>query len=465
LFGVNLKIAIDAPPHADAIIRELLSPWCISYTSIDEAELSIAYEVKPQQNKKTIIIPSSSPSFLVAIKNSKLEFSRIDGRRVSVSIDPDLVLEIKPEMFCLPCGSIKETSVTDSPAAIEVDGDLLLQIDVIEEYYRIVNRTINAKAALSFRLLTGLPVPYSKLVPQTLRNQFFKNRTCKINLTLNDKLSIDVLRFVLLRAIETITNSKIWKENWSGKRCAILFTHDVETREGLLRAKRLKKLENKYDLQSAWFIPSKRYCLDNEIVQELANHGEIGSHDTKHDAKLANLPVQALDKRLSQSKADLEKMANQSVRAFRSPLLQYNLNIIEALKKSRYSYDLSIPTWEPKHPSTMKPHGIETAFPLIINGLNEIPLTLPQDHQLLSFCNLSLDEIVENWLKTFSLIKSIGGLCTILVHPDYAFADGNMHSYERLLNSLSSNKDACIMLPQEINKSFFKIQSNLNCKM
>lgn len=219
----------------------------------------------------------------------------------------------------------------------------------------------------------------------------------------------------------------------------------------MLAALRLKKIENKYDLPTAWYIPARLFELDSQIIQELANHGEVGSHDTKHDGKLDRTPDSKLMARLVESREVLETILGAKVEGFRSPLLQHSLRIIHALRKAGYNYDTSIPTWEPRHPKTMRPHGIATIFPVTIEGFTEIPVTLPQDHQLLSVLGLSPTEVVTEWLRNLNTIKEIGGMGTFLVHPDYDLVSPeNMRIYEELLNEIASDTKGLVDLPMNI---------------
>lgn len=252
------------------------------------------------------------------------------------------------------------------------------------------------------------------------------------------------------RAVEKASGKELRRRHWNSKKFAIIMTHDIDSKEGLNNSRKLKKIEEKYDNSSAWYIPSKRYKLDLETVRSLSVNGEIGSHDTKHDGKLAYLPRRKLVLRMLEAKRTLEKLINQPINGFRSPLLQHNANIMAAVKQAGFGYDSSIPTWEPKHPFTMKPHGILTSFPLSLNGLIEIPVTLPQDHQMLSVYGLTCRETLEKWSSMVTVIKNLGGLCSFLVHPDYEFSDLRNGVYEELLNLIASEKQAWITLPSDI---------------
>jgi peptidoglycan/xylan/chitin deacetylase (PgdA/CDA1 family) len=198
-------------------------------------------------------------------------------------------------------------------------------------------------------------------------------------------------------------------------------------------------------------VPSKRYKLDADAIRELANHGEVGAHDTKHDGKLSRLRQNSLVERLHEAKQTLENITGEKVEGFRAPLLQHDIKTIQALRDARYSYDTSIPTWEPKHPSTMNSHGIGTMYPLTLEGITEIPVTLPQDQQLLHVLGLSPKEVTREWMKMMDTIKEISGLCTVLIHPDYELADPeNLGLYEELLNAIASDNEVLVSLPTNI---------------
>ena len=445
-----LKIAVQGQAADVEVIRELLSPWNVSFTSLDEAEVVIAYKEKPLEPKKTIVVPSDSADFRKWVKDVKSRVVRKLGEPVFIDASSQTVLSIKPKMLYCYDGAVKPAS-KDTPTAAELNEDLIfLKVDVVKEYDKILDETLNAKPSTLYRLLTGLPVPYT-LAPERLKDFLMRKRGGKENLTFCDKLPLDALRFILVRAIEEILGEKLERKKWNGKKYAFILTHDVDTREGLRKAKMLKKIEHKYDVPSAWYVPSKRYKLDADAIRELANRGEVGAHGTKHDGKLNRLPRNALVERLREAKQILENITGEKVEGFRAPLLQHNVRIIHALRDAGYAYDTSIPTWEPRHPNTMKVHGIGTMYPLTLEGITEIPVTLPQDHQLLHVLGLSPKDVTREWINMIDTIKEIGGLCTILMHPDYELADPeNLGKYEELLNTIASDNEVLVSLPINI---------------
>lgn len=434
-----MKLSIQGQgTHAD-IIRELLSPWDVSFTNLNEADVAIVYGEKPLDAKKTVVIPSYSSDFL-----------RKSGEQVSVAVSSQTTLTIKPQAL-YHCRELDEsTRKCTTPFTQQINQDqIFLTLDVVNECVKILDATLNAKPSKLYRLLTGFPVPYS-IAPEGLRDLLMKSHR-KGSLTLFDKLPLDALRFILVRAIETLAGEDLPRKTWNGKRYAFMLTHDVETRSGLRRAKQLKRIEHNYNVPSTWFIPSKRYKLDADTIRELANSGEVGVHGTKHDGKLNQTSETELVEKLLEAKQTLERVTRDRVEGFRAPLLQHNVKIIRCLRSVGYVYDTSIPTWEPRHPNTMSPHGIATVYPLTLEGLTEFSVTLPQDHQLLSILSLSPKEAISSWINMIDTVKELGGLCTILVHPDHKLGDPeNRGLYEEFLNATTSDKEAFVSLPRNI---------------
>jgi len=439
-----LKVAIiSRSSDAKDAIRQLLLPWKVTFTSLDEADVSIVYGEKPPENTDSIVIPSNCEGFFGWLKKEELEFEREFGKRICVSATKETILSLVPLTYYRYNGSFER--VSGQPSFIKLgNGRLLLTIDIVKEYWRIVNGILHPKISTFYRLLTGLPVPYT-VAPMRLRSLLMKRKIEFDSINFNDKLPLDALRFLLVNSIEEIAHEKLVRKMWNGKHYVCAVTHDIDTYRGLKRAKVLKRLELKYDVPSAWYIPVKHYKLDVGIVRELSNHGEVGAHGTKHDGKLVKLPREKMIDRLCEAKQILENVIKDSIYGFRSPLLQCNAEFIQALNRAGYIYDSSVPTWEPNNPFTMKPYGIGTVNLMEMNGVFEVPLTLPQDHQMLYVLGMTPKQTVESWLKLMDAVGNIGGICTILIHPDYELADSkNLETYEELLNSITAENRALI---------------------
>jgi len=119
---------------------------------------------------------------------------------------------------------------------------------------------------------------------------------------------------------------------------------------------------------------------------------------------------------------------------------------VETLGKAGYEYDSSMPSWEPLSPTSLKPHGVGTVFPFLISGLVEIPVSMPQDHQLIRVGGLGVAAAVDQLLEVSRWIRKAGGACVLLVHPDYEFGqEEGRDEYLRLLTSFRSDPACDIM--------------------
>jgi peptidoglycan/xylan/chitin deacetylase (PgdA/CDA1 family) len=449
-----LNIAVISPNDtAEGVVRQLLSPWLVTFSKPDIADVIVTYETLEDAGKPTVMIPSETIEFHRWFKENKLQVIEAWGKKIKVPATETIKLSLTPKTKHFYCKFDNSRIADNESLEMQVDDTtFLLPLDIIEEYDLKLSQTLDPHVSLTYRFLTGLPIPYT-LAPSKLRSFLFSAKRVKHDYSYIDCLDLDAFRYLLVRGIEKAIGEHLQRKTWKGHKCACLITHDVDSRRGLQRSLDLKRIEEAYDIPSAWFIPTEEYKLDSGLILKLVNHGEVGAHDTKHDGKLSRLSRKGVVKRLTESRLTLEHIVKQEVVGFRAPLLQINEKIIQALGEAGYNYDTSIPTWEFKHPATMKPHGIETIYPLIINGLIEIPVTLPQDHQFLHVLGLAPKEVVEKWLDAISIIKSLGGLCTFLIHPDYELANASVDVYEELVNTIVSDTEAFVTVPSEIARS------------
>ena len=438
---VSMKLAINANLENDMFIRELLSIFEVTWVFPKDSDVVISYGVEPdERSKKSVLVPSDSTNFENWVGPSKCVVAQRCYEPVFVTASSSIKLSFTPK-----------ASFEIEPKARGVNGDLLIpQFDVVQEFKHILARVLTAGSSSTYRLATSLPLPYH-IAPKRLRDYILRRQKKSSKASFCEILNLDALRFVLANAIEEISREKLCRKTWDNKASVVILTHDVDTKEGLKKSSRVKKLEEKYDLPSAWFIPSKQYSLNRETIEEIANNGEVGSHDTKHDGRLSSLSTERLNDRLTEGKRILESMTKRRVEGFRAPLLQHNSKILHGLRECGFKYDTSMPTWEPKHPRTMRPHGIGTTFPIHIEGMNEIPITAVQDHQLLHVLSLTPKEAIAEWISNMTLTKELGGTCVFLSHPEYGLLDTQgLSSYEELLNTIASDSDLLAACPTRI---------------
>jgi len=461
-----VKVAITGPEDtAVEAVRQLLSPWHVEYLSPEKADVVIAYETVEEVGKATVLIPSETVGCRRWFEGIGLEAVEIGGeRRVSgsgahaqggpklkVPATERLSLTLEPwtgHIYAkLNNGGLRD----DTPLGTCVgESVVMLSVDVVEEYALRLREMLNPRVSPLFRFLTRLPVPYT-LAPAGLRDYLLRAGKTNCNYSFLDHLGLDALRYLLVWGIREVSGKGLLRRTWGSRRYVCCLTHDVDTREGLRRASALKRLEDRYDTSSAWFFPTDRYKLDSEVLLNLANHGEIGAHDTRHDGKLLGLSKEVIARRLWEAKRVLKNIVGRDVAGFRAPLLQHSGDIFGCLLEAGYVYDSSVPSWEPRHPSCMGPYGIGTVYPLDLGGVLEVPVSVPQDHQMIHVLGLNAKQTVEKWLEMKENIKELGGICTILMHPDYELANSeNLSIYEELLNIIVSDNRIWRTTPMRI---------------
>jgi peptidoglycan/xylan/chitin deacetylase (PgdA/CDA1 family) len=433
------------------ILRELLSPWDVSFTNLEQADVVITYDFELNCNKKSIVIPCESSYFKNQIRKYNLRLIHNHEKLIRINVSKQTCLSIRSQKTydyeSTQASGNQEFSQTEFPLNSQM---LMMKLDIVREFESIINLALFGKPSKIYNLLTGLPINYD-VAPKSIRNFALGNRKNQRNINYSEKLPLDALRFILVAAIERLLEKNVARKKWKRANSCCLVTHDIDSEQGLGRASSVRKLEEKYNLQSTWYIPAKHYPLNSAIVQELANHGEIGVHGAKHVGNLIRLTSQNLFSLLSEAKKELEKISRQTIHGFRSPLLQHNSELLDQLKRTGFAYDTSIPTWEPKHPQTMSSFGIGTVFPLQLRGLTEIPVSIIQDHQLLYVLGLKPKETLSQWLLSLNMIKDIGGCSVLLSHPEYKLFDAeNLPLYEEFLNTATADRPSWFTTPNNI---------------
>ena len=308
--------------------------------------------------------------------------------------------------------------------------------DLIGRYKSILNNVLNPPLSIGFKLLSRYPILYKK-IPRKIKNTAYHIRKTKIDIEeyLAD-LELDKIRFILKNIMEKLISKKISLKKSYSKNIGL--THDIDSRSGLKKSRKILEVEEKYNIRSTWFIPTNHYELNGEAIdylEEISNYGELASHGNKHTPELIMMNKDKILNELLSSKNKLEKISKKEVIGFRAPLLQHNEKIFEAVKLAGFKYTSTIPTLEYKHPATGNKHGIKTVFPIFIKDILEIPLSVIQDHQLLYVHNLNVKEALNFMESLASSIIERGGQAIILIHPDYKIAD-EINLYEEFINGL-----------------------------
>ncbi len=438
-----------------AVLREYAEFWKIPYaTNIGRDRYSVIFSSgllasQVENGDPAIILPSP-----------REDLARIEERYKVRHIRRDKVIKMPAfRGFSAIHTTIYEFQGSNLEPILSSGGDTilarvagtrthLLSVDLISEYADRLGAGLDDVPSLKFRLATKLPLSYNT-IPRFVRERSFRSETGLDQIREETLGPVECLRTIFLASVVTVLEAAIprigfWRKE---KSFAASITHDVETRVGLTSgAKHLIEIENNASVASTWDVPSERYSLSSEELAPLVENGEVCSHDTKHDGRLALLDFTGKVERLEKARKSLEKKTGKEVFGFRAPLLQHSRELLLAVSKAGYRFDSSVPSWEILSPTSLRPHGAGTVFPFSMEGLVEIPVSLPQDHQLLRVAGLSPPKAVDKLLQLSDWISGLCGACVLLVHPDYEFASAeNLDEYRRLIQRFSQDPECDLM--------------------
>ena len=230
-----------------------------------------------------------------------------------------------------------------------------------------------------------------------------------------------------------------WQGWPHGKKFAFVLTHDVESRQGLDRVKKLAELEMELGFRSSFnLIPEGPYPVPAELRDWLNTHGfEVGVHDLNHDGHLF-FSQESFRLKAQRINHYLEEW---NTVGFRSGYMLRNLDWIHDLN---IAYDAC--TFD-TDPFEAQPDGVNTIFPFWVargpktsqgsdvssindqhstlnhprSGYVELPYTLPQDSTLFLILREKTNEI---WKRKLDWVAENGGMALLNVHPDYLLLDG-----------------------------------------
>lgn len=206
-------------------------------------------------------------------------------------------------------------------------------------------------------------------------------------------------------------------DGWpDGRRFALVFTHDVESEEGLARIRDLAEMEMSYGFRSSFnLIPEGSYGDPVELRGWLeANGFEVGVHDLNHDGHL----YESRDAFSRKARSINGYLGKWGAVGFRSGFMLRQLDWLHDLD---VLYDTSTFDTDPFEP---QPAGSHTIFPFLVQpprgvsrpGYVELSYTLPQDSTLFLLLREKTPAI---WKRKLDWIARHGGMALVNIHPDY----------------------------------------------
>jgi peptidoglycan/xylan/chitin deacetylase (PgdA/CDA1 family) len=218
----------------------------------------------------------------------------------------------------------------------------------------------------------------------------------------------------------------------------VVLTHDIDSSEGLKNlVGRFLPVEEALGARSTSYIVPCAWRLDHGLIGEIVARGhEVGVHGYDH----ANVtPFAALAERARRLDAARGLAERYGACGYRAPSLLRTRALLRDLG-SRYRYDSSIPTAGGPFPTAN--NGCATARPFLVEGIVELPITLPRDGSL-RFLGYRPEEIADTWIACADVVARSRGVVVLLTHCERRFSGHpRMQSaYRRFLETVRARSD------------------------
>jgi peptidoglycan/xylan/chitin deacetylase (PgdA/CDA1 family) len=218
----------------------------------------------------------------------------------------------------------------------------------------------------------------------------------------------------------------------------VVFSHDVDSAEGLTNlVEWFLDLEESVGVRSVNYIVPCAFAIDHGRLTEVKARGhEVGVHGYDHSNTTAFADPAERLRRLHAAAPLRERYGAQG---YRAPSLLRTRELLRDLAGC-YRYDSSIPTAGGLFPTPN--NGCASARPFLIEGIAELPLSMPRDGSL-RFLGYSADQIFDCWLNCARQIGRSGGVVVLLTHCECQFS-GNppmLEAYRRFLEFVAESDE------------------------
>jgi peptidoglycan/xylan/chitin deacetylase (PgdA/CDA1 family) len=218
----------------------------------------------------------------------------------------------------------------------------------------------------------------------------------------------------------------------------VILTHDIDSPEGLQNlVARFLTVEEAAGARSTSFIVPCGWPIDHGLTSEVIARGhEVGVHGYDHGNRTPFAADAERRRRIDAARSFAER---HSCAGYRAPSLLRTRALLRDLGR-RYRYDSSIPT--SGGPFPVPNNGCASARPFAIQGILELPLSMPRDGSL-RFLGYSPEEIARLWIECADLIARSGGVIVLLTHCEQRFSGSApmFEAYRRFLDHVSSRPE------------------------
>ena len=219
-------------------------------------------------------------------------------------------------------------------------------------------------------------------------------------------------------------------------RTPVVLSHDLDSPEGLRNLVTFfLDMEEKVGARSTSFVVPRAWPLDHGLLDEAKRRGhELGIHGFDHRNRT---PYCDANERRARVEGARELKDRYGCTGYRAPSLCRTRPLLRDLA-TLYEYDASIPTSGGLFP--VPNNGCASARPFRVEGIWELPLSLPRDGSL-RFFGHSPEEIGALWIECAEAVARSGGVVVLLAHCEERFSGSEKMraAYQRFLEHCASS--------------------------
>ncbi len=253
-----------------------------------------------------------------------------------------------------------------------------------------------------------------------------------------------------------------------GKRCACLFTVDLDTEvswvhrgshdpialsmgrfEPKVGTPLMLSLFEEYGIKTTFFVPGWVARKYTPMVEEILRRG----HDVEHHGNVHEPPgtfksAAEEEDALLKGIGILEEVTGRRPRAYRSPFWEFSPNTIPLLAKHGFEYTGDL--MDSLLPEYLEAHGRRT-------GIINLPVHWILDdlahfyyHISARKTILSCEQVQKLYREEFDGIYAYGGLFTLTMHPQASGRPSRVLMLQEFIKYVRSHKDVWIPSPDEL---------------
>jgi peptidoglycan/xylan/chitin deacetylase (PgdA/CDA1 family) len=227
----------------------------------------------------------------------------------------------------------------------------------------------------------------------------------------------------------------------------VILSHDLDSPEGLRNVARwFLDLEEAVGARSSNYIVPCGWPIDYGLLQAVKARGhEVGIHGYDHSNRT---PFAVPKERRTRLQGAQPLIAQYAITGYRAPSLLRTRALLRDLA-AVYRYDSSIPTSGGLFP--VPNNGCASARPFRVEGIAELPLSMPRDGSL-RFLGYAPEDILAIWIWCAEAIARSGGVIVLLTHCEARFS-GNpsmLGIYQRFLDFIAASSRFRWSTPQDV---------------